>query len=57
MERLQVIAKELRDFAKNAHGVPAKVWVRKKTLLQWAEALEEIYHIERELENERSRNR
>jgi hypothetical protein len=57
MEKLQVIAKELRNFAENAHGNPAKVFVRKKTLLQWAEALEEVYHTERGLENERSHNR
>ena len=40
--RLRLIIKELHDFAKNAHGNPAKVYIRKKTLVEWAEALEEI---------------
>jgi hypothetical protein len=43
MERIKAVMKEMDILAKNAHGRPAKVWVRKTSLLEWIKILEETY--------------
>jgi hypothetical protein len=40
LDRLKMIADELRGFAANASGNPATVRITAKTLLEYAEALE-----------------
>ena len=39
-EILAMIAKELREFANAAHGNPPTVLMTRKTLLEYAEAIE-----------------
>jgi hypothetical protein len=41
-DTLRTIAKELREFAGNAHGNPATVQITARTLIDYADALERL---------------